>query len=136
LGTYVSDTKYTHDGKPLEHDLSDAGRATLLSYNYEFGTQRLHESRVERETVASVDRDAVYSYDDVGNRTQDGPSIFMHLVAAPGSPRCKNGRRRAHEGWFQGRLRYRLTHPRAVVHRIHPTATDRTPKGQVHGFLA
>jgi RHS repeat-associated protein len=68
--TYVADTNYSFDGKPQQYTLSGGGKPVYLTYNYENGTQRLKESRTERQDIAGVDRDAFYSYDDAGNVTQ------------------------------------------------------------------
>jgi RHS repeat-associated protein len=70
LTGYVSDTIYSRTGKPLQYQLSTGGKHVRLSYNYETGTQRLHESRVDRQDILGTDRDAIYSYDDTGNITQ------------------------------------------------------------------
>jgi RHS repeat-associated protein len=66
LGSYVTQTRYSLIGQPLQYELSTGGRKTWLTYRYEYGTGRLAESRVEREGVAGVDRDATYAYNDAG----------------------------------------------------------------------
>jgi RHS repeat-associated protein len=63
----VTNTQYTLTGKPQQYELSTGGKKTWLTYSYEFGTQRLSESRTDREDIAGVDRDATYTYDDAGN---------------------------------------------------------------------
>lgn len=68
--SYVTNTNYSPTGKPQQYELSAGGPKTWLTYNYEYGTQRLHESRTDRENIPGVDRDAVYGYDDAGNVTQ------------------------------------------------------------------
>jgi RHS repeat-associated protein len=69
LGTYVTKTTYDPVGKPLQYQLSSGGKSAWLTYGYEYGTQRLHESRTDRENIAGVDRDAIYHYNDAGNVT-------------------------------------------------------------------
>ncbi|MDX3102285.1 RHS repeat domain-containing protein [Nonomuraea angiospora] len=56
-------------GKPEQYELSTGGKKAWLTYSYEFGTQRLHSSRTDREEVAGVDRAATYGYDPAGNIT-------------------------------------------------------------------
>ncbi|MEV1011638.1 polymorphic toxin-type HINT domain-containing protein [Streptomyces sp. NPDC049881] len=66
--TYVGDVIYSHTGKPLQYTLLGGGtRSTWVTSSYEWGTQRLHDSRVDREDVAGVDRSVTYAYDDAGN---------------------------------------------------------------------
>ncbi|HEU5156106.1 MAG TPA: RHS repeat-associated core domain-containing protein [Streptosporangiaceae bacterium] len=67
LSSYVTNTNYSATGKPQQYELSTGGAKTWLTLGYEYGTQRLHESRTDRENIAGVDRDAVYGYDDAGN---------------------------------------------------------------------
>ncbi|GAA4495101.1 hypothetical protein GCM10023191_035310 [Actinoallomurus oryzae] len=65
----VTDTTYSAIGQLQQLELSSGGKRTWQSYSYEYGTQRLHESRTEREDIAGVDRDATYAYDDAGDVT-------------------------------------------------------------------
>jgi RHS repeat-associated protein len=65
--SYVTNTLYSLTGKPEQYELSTGGKKAWLTYSYEYGTQRLAESRTERENIAGVDRDAKYGYDDAGN---------------------------------------------------------------------
>ncbi|MBO0883439.1 MAG: EndoU domain-containing protein, partial [Mycobacterium sp.] len=67
--SYVTNTNYSPTGRPQQYELSTGGAKASLTYNYEYGTQRLHEARTDRENIAGVDRDAVYGYDDAGNVT-------------------------------------------------------------------
>ncbi|WP_169982852.1 RHS repeat-associated core domain-containing protein [Microbispora sp. H10836] len=67
LSPYVTDSIHSLTGKPEQYELSTGGKKTWFTYSYEYGTQRLHSSRVDREDVPGVDRDATYTYDAVGN---------------------------------------------------------------------
>ncbi|KAK1183177.1 polymorphic toxin-type HINT domain-containing protein [Streptomyces sp. NBS 14/10] len=59
---------YSLTGKPLQYDLSSSGsKTTQVSNTYEWGTQRLATSRVERQDIAGVDQYSTYRYDEVGN---------------------------------------------------------------------
>ncbi|MGW0825058.1 polymorphic toxin-type HINT domain-containing protein [Streptomyces sp. NPDC002845] len=61
-------TNYSLTGKPLQYELSDSGsRKTWATNTYEWGTQRLATSRVDREDVAGVDQRNTYRYDEAGN---------------------------------------------------------------------
>ncbi|MFB8296332.1 RHS repeat domain-containing protein [Streptomyces bacillaris] len=61
--------KYSNTGKPLQYELglSSGGKKTWSTNTYEWGTQRLATSRVDREEQAGVDRHATYTYDEAGN---------------------------------------------------------------------
>lgn len=69
LSSYATASIYTKTGKPQQYELSTGGKKTWLTYGYEYGTQRLNESRTERQDVPGVDRDAVYTYNDGGGVT-------------------------------------------------------------------
>ncbi|PIB08088.1 hypothetical protein B1C81_16915 [Streptomyces sp. HG99] len=61
-------TSYSLTGKPLQHELSNSGGKKIWATNtYEWGTQRLATSRVDRENVAGVDQHSTYHYDEAGN---------------------------------------------------------------------
>ncbi|MEV4440568.1 sugar-binding protein, partial [Streptomyces sp. NPDC049577] len=61
-------TSYSLTGKPLQTKLTpDSGRFTQITNGYEWGTQRLATTRVDRENAPSVDKAATYSYDEAGN---------------------------------------------------------------------
>src|SRR5262249_5736966 len=53
----TSTATYSHTGKPLVHTfgLSSGGKKTQVTNAYEFGTQRLSSTRVDREDQAGVD---------------------------------------------------------------------------------
>ncbi|MEW2067438.1 RHS repeat-associated core domain-containing protein, partial [Streptomyces sp. NPDC007346] len=65
----TSSTAYSYTGKPLQHTmgLTGGGRKTQVTNVYEWGTQRLATSRVDREEQPGVDRHATYRYDEAGN---------------------------------------------------------------------
>ncbi|MDX3771551.1 MULTISPECIES: polymorphic toxin-type HINT domain-containing protein [unclassified Streptomyces] len=65
--TYVTDTAYSLTGKPLQYTLQSGAKFTQVTNSYEWGTQRLHSSRVDRQDVPGVDKSASYAYDEAGN---------------------------------------------------------------------
>lgn len=69
LSPYVTDSRHSLTGKPEQYELSTGGKKTWFTYTYEYGTQRLESSRVDREDVPGVDRHATYTYDTAGNLT-------------------------------------------------------------------
>ncbi|MFE6775286.1 polymorphic toxin-type HINT domain-containing protein [Streptomyces sp. NPDC057702] len=62
---------HTLTGKPQQYafGLTDGQRKTWTTQSYEWGTQRLANSRVDRENVPGVDRSTTYHYDEAGNVT-------------------------------------------------------------------
>ncbi|MFI0811876.1 polymorphic toxin-type HINT domain-containing protein [Streptomyces echinatus] len=61
-------TSYSLTGKPLQYELSNNGGKKIWATNtYEWGTQRLASSRVDREEIAGVDQSNSYHYDETGN---------------------------------------------------------------------
>ncbi|WP_319345026.1 polymorphic toxin-type HINT domain-containing protein [Streptomyces sp. NY05-11A] len=61
-------TSYSSVGKPLQYSLAaNGGRTTYETNTYQWGTQRLATSRVDRQDVAGVDQSNTYSYDEAGN---------------------------------------------------------------------
>ncbi|MEU6994655.1 polymorphic toxin-type HINT domain-containing protein [Streptomyces sp. NPDC046465] len=66
---FQADTSYTQTGKPYwnEFGLTNGGKKTKVTYTYEYGTQRLATSRVEREDQSGVDQHNTYRYDEAGN---------------------------------------------------------------------
>lgn len=68
--TYITDTAYSYTGKPLQLTYQAAGaKKTQVTNTYQWGTQRLSNSRVDRENVPGTDKSATYSYDQAGNIT-------------------------------------------------------------------
>ncbi|MFE4537417.1 polymorphic toxin-type HINT domain-containing protein [Streptomyces scopuliridis] len=64
-----SSISYSLTGKPLQYamNLADGGKKTQVNNTYEWGTQRLASSRVDREEQNGVDRNVNYRYDEAGN---------------------------------------------------------------------
>ncbi|MGW3913485.1 RHS repeat-associated core domain-containing protein [Streptomyces sp. NPDC005070] len=61
-------TAYSFTGKPQQYQMAaNGGKAVLETNTYEWGTQRLATSRVDRQDVAGVDQYNTYSYDEAGN---------------------------------------------------------------------
>ncbi|WP_239009256.1 RHS repeat-associated core domain-containing protein [Streptomyces sp. CFMR 7] len=59
---------YSLTGKPLQYELGATnGKKTWATNTYEWGTQRLHTARVDREEQSGVDRHTTYGYDQAGN---------------------------------------------------------------------
>ncbi|WP_141758048.1 polymorphic toxin-type HINT domain-containing protein [Streptomyces sp. LUP47B] len=68
--TYVTDTVYSYTGKPLQYSYQAAGaKKTQVTNTYQWGTQRLQNSRVDRQDVSGTDKSATYGYDEAGNIT-------------------------------------------------------------------
>ncbi|MGW0421970.1 RHS repeat-associated core domain-containing protein [Streptomyces sp. NPDC003015] len=68
--TYVTDTVYSYTGKPMRYDYQAAGaKKTQVNNSYQWGTQRLQNSRVDRQDVSGTDKSATYGYDEAGNIT-------------------------------------------------------------------
>ncbi|MFB8121893.1 polymorphic toxin-type HINT domain-containing protein [Streptomyces bacillaris] len=65
----TSSTAYSYTGKPLQHSmgLTDSAKKTQVTNTYEWGTQRLSTSRVDRQDQPGVDRSATYRYNEAGN---------------------------------------------------------------------
>ncbi|MFE7974337.1 RHS repeat-associated core domain-containing protein [Streptomyces shenzhenensis] len=63
-------TSYSLTGKPLQYGYASTvtgAKRAWVTDTYEWGTQRLDTSRVDREGVPGVDRVNRYRYDEVGN---------------------------------------------------------------------
>ncbi|MFF0225089.1 polymorphic toxin-type HINT domain-containing protein [Streptomyces sp. NPDC004629] len=63
-------TSYSLTGKPLQysyHSTASGAKEAWVTNTYEWGTQRLATSRVDRYGVAGVDRQNTYHYDQTGN---------------------------------------------------------------------
>ncbi|MFJ2896192.1 polymorphic toxin-type HINT domain-containing protein [Streptomyces sp. NPDC087218] len=65
----TSSTAYSLTGKPLQYTMALAGstKKTQVTNAYEWGTQRLATSRVDRQDQPGVDRNVTYRYDEAGN---------------------------------------------------------------------
>ncbi|MER7748479.1 polymorphic toxin-type HINT domain-containing protein [Streptomyces bacillaris] len=67
---FRSDTTYSLTGKPLQYahgSTASGARKSWVTNTYQWGTQRLGTSRVDRENVPGVDRHTTYGYDEMGN---------------------------------------------------------------------
>ncbi|MGM0354697.1 polymorphic toxin-type HINT domain-containing protein [Streptomyces sp. ECR3] len=67
---FEADTGYSLTGKPLTYlyaSTASGAKAAQVANTYEWGTQRLATSRVDRQDVPGVDRFNTYHYDEVGN---------------------------------------------------------------------
>nr|WP_260867331.1 polymorphic toxin-type HINT domain-containing protein [Streptomyces sp. SAJ15] len=65
-------TTYSLTGKPLQYEIGGSttgDKKTWVTNTYEWGTQRLSSSRVDRQDVPGVDQFATYGYDPIGNVT-------------------------------------------------------------------
>ncbi|SEE15662.1 intein C-terminal splicing region/RHS repeat-associated core domain-containing protein [Streptomyces sp. 3213] len=68
--TYITDTAYSYTGKPMQYTYQATGaKKTQVSNKYQWGTQRLDNSNVTRETATGTDKSATYGYDEAGNIT-------------------------------------------------------------------
>ncbi|MEW2113670.1 polymorphic toxin-type HINT domain-containing protein [Streptomyces sp. NPDC005474] len=64
----TASTSYSLTGKPLQYSLAaNGGKPTYETNTYQWGTQRLATSRVDRQDVNGVDQLNTYSYDEAGN---------------------------------------------------------------------
>ncbi|MFI8944736.1 RHS repeat-associated core domain-containing protein [Streptomyces syringium] len=67
-GLKATITSYSLTGKPLQSLLShNGGRTTQITNAYEWGTQRLATSRVDRQNAPAADKAVTYTYDETGN---------------------------------------------------------------------
>jgi RHS repeat-associated protein len=67
---FQADASYSLTGKPLQYTYASTAtgaKKSSVTHTYEWGTQRLATSRVDRENVAGVDRLNSYRYDQAGN---------------------------------------------------------------------
>lgn len=65
---FKADTGYTFTGKPQWNEFGGTnGKKTKVSYSYEYGTQRLATSRVDRQDQSGVDQHNTYDYDEASN---------------------------------------------------------------------
>ncbi|MFF0026621.1 polymorphic toxin-type HINT domain-containing protein [Streptomyces avermitilis] len=67
--TYITDTVYSYTGKPMQYTYQSGGKKTQVNNSYEWGTQRLSNTSVNREDIAGTDKSAAYGYDEAGNVT-------------------------------------------------------------------
>lgn len=68
-GVYVAGTLYSSYGQLLQTDLGNT-YSNYISYDYEYGTNRLTHTWLTREGITGNDVDLRYTYDDAGNTTK------------------------------------------------------------------
>ncbi|MFC4627394.1 RHS repeat-associated core domain-containing protein [Promicromonospora alba] len=75
-GTYVADSQFTADGKPLAMDLGNTYGA-VVTYNWDYTSGRLNGIGLDRERFDGRDVDITYGYDDAGNvlSIKDAPEV-------------------------------------------------------------
>jgi RHS repeat-associated protein len=67
---FQADTTYSNTGKPLQYaygSTAAGAKKAWVTNTYEWGTQRLATSRVDRQDIAGVDRNSTFGYDQTGN---------------------------------------------------------------------
>jgi RHS repeat-associated protein len=67
---FQADTTYSNTGKPLQYaygSTAAGAKKAWVTNTYEWGTQRLATSRVDRQDIAGVDRATTFGYDQTGN---------------------------------------------------------------------
>ncbi|MFJ5611524.1 RHS repeat-associated core domain-containing protein [Streptomyces sp. NPDC093221] len=68
--TYTTNTTYSYTGQALQYTFQAAGqKMTQVTNTYQWGTQRLSNSRVDRQDVPGTDKSATYGYDPAGDIT-------------------------------------------------------------------
>ncbi|MFI7502822.1 RHS repeat-associated core domain-containing protein [Streptomyces sp. NPDC049687] len=97
----TSSATYSQTGKPLVYTfgLTSGGRKTQVTNTYEYGTQRLATTRVDREEQAGVDQNVTFRYDEAGN------VLSLSDVSRTGTDNQCFGYdhlRRLTEAWTQG----------------------------------
>lgn len=75
-GTYVADSQFTADGKPLAMDLGNTYGA-VVTYDWDYASGRLNGIGLDRERFDGRDVDITYGYDDAGNvlSIKDAPEV-------------------------------------------------------------
>lgn len=75
-GTYVADSQFTADGKPLAMDLGNTYGA-VVTYDWDHKSGRLNGIGLDRERFDGRDVDITYGYDDAGNvlSIKDTPEV-------------------------------------------------------------
>ncbi|WP_327233541.1 hypothetical protein OG349_05730 [Streptomyces sp. NBC_01317] len=97
--TYVTGTTYSFTGKPLQSTYQSGGKKTQVTNTYQWGTQRLSNTRVDRENVPGTDKSSTFGYDQAGNIT------FISDVSRDGTDnQCfqYDYQRRLTQAWAQG----------------------------------
>lgn len=97
----TSSASYSHTGKPQVYSfgLTSGGKKTQVTNTYEYGTQRLATTRVDREEQTGVDQNVTFRYDEAGN------VLSLNDVSRTGTDnQCftYDYLRRLTEAWAQG----------------------------------
>ncbi|MER6528234.1 hypothetical protein [Streptomyces sp. NPDC001508] len=97
----TSTATYSHTSEPLVYTfgLTSGGKKAQVTNAYEFGTQRLSTTRVDREKQADVDQNVTFRYDEAGN------VLSLRDVSGTGTDnQCftYDYLRRLTEAWTQG----------------------------------
>jgi RHS repeat-associated protein len=104
-GTYVAESRFTSDGRPLIADLGNTYGA-ITSYQYEDGTNRLLGVALNREGYAGTALNIHYGYDSAGNMTSmvDQPTATAVFGAQFQDNQCfgYDGLRRLQVAWTAG----------------------------------
>jgi len=104
-GTYVAESRFTADGRPLVTDLGNTYGA-ITSYQYEDGTNRLLGVALDREGFNGTDVNIHYGYDAAGNVTsmKDQPTATAVSGAQFQDNQCfgYDGLRRLSVAWTAG----------------------------------
>ncbi|MCN9244920.1 sugar-binding protein [Streptomyces sp. RY43-2] len=67
---FKAETSYFNTGKPSQYKMygtAAGAKPVQVTNTYEWGTQRLANTRVDRQDIAGVDRNSTYHYDEAGN---------------------------------------------------------------------
>ncbi|WP_423836167.1 RHS repeat-associated core domain-containing protein [Streptomyces cathayae] len=67
---FKAETSYFKTGKPSGYKMystAAGAKPVQVTNTYEWGTQRLANTRVDRQDIAGVDQSSTYRYDEVGN---------------------------------------------------------------------
>ncbi|MEU6478810.1 RHS repeat-associated core domain-containing protein [Streptomyces sp. NPDC047017] len=67
---FKAETSYYKTGKPFQYTMygtAAGAKQVQVTQTYEWGTQRLANSRVDRQDTAGVDQSSTYRYDEAGN---------------------------------------------------------------------
>ena len=101
-GTYVAESRFAADGRPVIADLGNTYGA-ILSYEYEDGTNRLQRIALDRERFDGTDVNVRYTYDAAGNVTsaKDRPTAAALAGTDQQDNQCftYDGLRRLESAW-------------------------------------
>ncbi|MFJ8085110.1 polymorphic toxin-type HINT domain-containing protein [Streptomyces sp. NPDC096205] len=117
---FQADTTYSNTGKPLQYAFASTAtgaKKTWVTNTYEWGTQRLATSRVDRQDVAGVDRADTFGYDQAGN------VLSMSDVSRAGTDNqcfAYDYLRRLTEAWTEGDTSCSAAPAQSVVGGVAP----------------